>query len=384
VIVLAVLLATVPPLAGGAFEVWFYRALVLLVVACPCALVISTPVSVVSALTAAARAGVLIKGGQHLERLAAIRCVAFDKTGTLTHGRVTVTDVMSVGEATSDGVLSVAASLELRSEHPIARAIVTRARMAGIAFASGEGFRALPGLGAEAMVASAPALVGSHRLFESRQLCTPSLHDRLDEVERTGGTPVLVSHAGTALGVIGLADQLRDNGDEAVRALRRAGVRHVALLTGDHRGSAAVAVRTAGLDEAHAELLPEDKVAHVERLRATHGPVAMVGDGVNDAPALATADVGVAMGAAGTDIALETADVALMSDDLTRLPFAIDLGRRALRNIRQNIAVALGLKFAFVGLAVAGVATIWMAILADTGASLLVTANALRLLRHRA
>jgi Cd2+/Zn2+-exporting ATPase len=234
------------------------------------------------------------------------------------------------------------------------------------------------------MVASAPALVGSHRLFESRQLCTPSLHDRLGEVERRGGTPVLVSHAGTALGVIGLADALRDNGDEAVRALRRAGVRHVALLTGDHQGSAAVAVRTAGLDEAHAELLPEDKVAHIERLRSTYGPVAMVGDGVNDAPALATADVGVAMGAAGTDIALETADVALMSDDLTRLPFAIDLGRRTLRNIRQNIAVALGLKFAFVGLAVAGVATIWMAVLADTGASLLVTANALRLLRHRA
>ena len=387
VVLLAIVVAVVPPLfAGGggwlaAQQVWGYRALALLVVACPCALVISTPVSVVSALTAAARAGVLIKGGRHLERLAAIRCVAFDKTGTLTHGRITVTDVLGVDGAGSDGVLSVAAALESRSEHPIGRAIVSRARLAGIAFGAGEGFRALPGLGAEATVAAVPAIVGSHRLFEERRLCTPALHDRLDEVERRGGTPVLVGHGGAALGVIGLADEMRDDGRAAVAGLRRAGVRRVVLLTGDHAASAEAAAGAAGLDEAHAALLPEDKVRHVHRLRAAHGPVAMIGDGVNDAPALASADVGIAMGAAGTDVALETADVALMSDDLGRLPFAIELGRRTLRTIRQNIAIAIGLKLAFVVLATMGAATMWMAILADTGASLLVTANALRLRR---
>ena len=387
VVLLAIVVAVVPPLfagAGGwlaAQQVWGYRALALLVVACPCALVISTPVSVVSALTAAARAGVLIKGGRHLERLAAIRCVAFDKTGTLTHGRITVTDVLGVDGAGSDGVLSVAAALETRSEHPIGRAIVSRARLAGVAFAAGEGFRALPGLGAEAMVAAAPAIVGSHRLFEERRLCTPALHDRLDEVARRGGTPVLVGHGGAALGVIGLADEMRDDGRAAVAGLRRVGVSRVVLLTGDHAASAEAAADAAGLDEAHAGLLPEDKVRHVDRLRAAHGPVAMIGDGVNDAPALASADVGIAMGAAGTDVALETADVALMSDDLGRLPFAIELGRRTLRTIRQNIAIAIGLKLVFVVLATMGVATMWMAILADTGASLLVTANALRLRR---
>jgi Cd2+/Zn2+-exporting ATPase len=391
VVVLALLVAVVPPLwLGGAagfaalFPVWSYRALALLVVACPCALVISTPVSIVSALAAAARSGVLIKGGSHLERLAAVRCVAFDKTGTLTHARVAVTDVLGVEGVTDEGVLSVAAALEARSEHPIGRAIVARARLAGIAFAAGEGFRALPGLGAEAVIAASPAIVGSHRLFEERRLCTPSLHARLGEVEGRGATPVLVGHGGAALGVIGLADEPRANGRATVDQLREAGITRIALLTGDRRASADAAQAMTGLDEAHADLLPEDKVRHVARLRASHGAVAMVGDGVNDAPALAAADVGIAMGAAGTDVALETADVALMADDLGKLPFAIRLGRLALRNVHQNISLALGLKVAFVGLAAAGVATMWMAVLADTGAALLVTANALRLLRVKA
>jgi Cd2+/Zn2+-exporting ATPase len=391
VVVLALLVAVVPPLwLGGAagfaalFPVWSYRALALLVVACPCALVISTPVSIVSALAAAARSGVLIKGGSHLERLAAVRCVAFDKTGTLTHARVAVTDVLGVDGVTDEGVLSVAAALEARSEHPIGRAIVARARLAGIAFAAGEGFRALPGLGAEAVIAASPAIVGSHRLFEERRLCTPSLHARLGEVEGRGATPVLVGHGGAALGVIGLADEPRANGRATVDQLREAGITRIALLTGDRRASADAVQAMTGLDEAHADLLPEDKVRHVARLRASHGAVAMVGDGVNDAPALAAADVGIAMGAAGTDVALETADVALMADDLGKLPFAIRLGRLALRNVHQNISLALGLKVAFVGLAAAGVATMWMAVLADTGAALLVTANALRLLRVKA
>jgi Cd2+/Zn2+-exporting ATPase len=390
VVLLAIGVAFVPPFVLGGvtgwtaeFGVWSYRALALLVVACPCALVISTPVSIVSALTAAARGGVLIKGGSHLERLADIRCVAFDKTGTLTHGRVAVTDVLGVDGVTTTGVLSVAAALESRSEHPIGRAIVSRARGAGVAFAASERFRALPGLGAEATVAAGPAIVGSHRLFEERRLCTPALHARLDQVEERGATPVLVGHNGAALGVIGLADELRSTGKATVDGLKAAGVAHVALLTGDLQANADTVRAATGVDEAFAELLPEDKVGHLSRLRDRHGPVAMVGDGVNDAPALAAADVGIAMGAAGTDVALETADVALMSDDLSRLPFVVRLGRRTLRYVQQNITLAIGLKLAFVGLAIGGVATMWMAVLADTGTSLLVTGNALRLLRIR-
>jgi len=389
VVILAVAVAIVPPLAIGGlsgftslFGIWGYRALALLVVACPCALVISTPVSIVSALTAAARAGVLIKGGAHLERLASIRAIAFDKTGTLTRGEVTVTDVVAVDGTTSDGVLAVAASLEARSEHPIGRAIVDRARTAGLVIDPGAGYRALPGLGAEATVAAAPAIVGSHRLFEDRRLCTPALHACVEDVERRGGTPVLVGHDGAPLGVIGLADELRSESRQAVAGLRGYGIDRVVLLTGDVRANARAALNHATLDEAHAELMPGEKVAVLARLRERHGPVAMVGDGINDAPALAAADVGIAMGVAGSDIALETADVVLMSDDLSKLPFALRLARTTRGNIRQNVGIALSLKLAFVVLAAAGVATMWMAVVADTGASLLVTANSLRLLKY--
>jgi Cd2+/Zn2+-exporting ATPase len=388
VVVLAIVLAVVPPLvfAGAegwtrAFGEWSYRSLALLVVACPCALVISTPVAIVSALTSAARHGVLIKGGAHLERLGSIRCLAFDKTGTLTHNHLTVTDVLGVDGVSTTGVLAVAAALESRSEHPIGRAIVDRARSAGLDIVPGLGFRALPGLGAEAMVAAAPAVIGSHRLFEDRRLCTAALHARVEEVEERGSTPVLVSHAGEALGVIGLADRPRDAGREVVAGLREQGVNRIVLLTGDIVTSAESMRQDANLDEAHSELLPLDKAAALERLRETYGPVAMVGDGVNDAPALAAADVGIAMGGVGTDVALETADVVLMSDDLSKLPYALRLSRATLRNIRTNVTIALTLKLAFVVLAAVGVATLWMAIVADTGASLIVTANSLRLLR---
>jgi len=388
VVVFAVAIAVVPALVAGgtaaAFATWTYRALALLVVACPCALVISTPVSIVSALTAAAREGVLVKGGAHLERLGSIRCVAFDKTGTLTHGRVQVTDVLGVDGVSTHGVLSVAAALESRSEHPIGRAIVTRAVAAGVAIQPGEEFRALPGLGAEARVAAATAVVGSHRLFEERQLCTDSLHDRIEQVTGGGGMPVLVSHDGAALGVIGLSDEVRATSRAAIARLRHEGIGRVVLLTGDSRINADVVAAAVGLDDVHADLLPADKAALVGSLRTQYGPVAMVGDGINDAPALAAADVGIAMGAIGTDVAIDTADVALMADDLSKLPYAFRLGRATLSNIRTNIAVALVLKLAFVALAATGLATLWMAVLADTGASLLVTANSLRLLRLRA
>ena len=388
VVLLAAVVAFLVPLAvagpagwTAAFPTWSYRALALLVVACPCALVISTPVAIVSALTAAARAGVLIKGGAHLERLGGITCVAFDKTGTLTEAQVTIAEVVGVNGHSTQGVLSVAAALEARSEHPIGRAIVHRALAAGLEVAPGEGFRALPGLGAEATVAATPAIVGSHRLFEQRQLCTPTLHARVEEVEARGGTAVLVSSGGQPVGVIALTDRLRDDGRQIVRRLRAEGVKHVALLTGDRSASASAIRDEANLDEAHGDLLPRDKVDHIGRLRAAHGPGAMGGDGVNDAPALAAADVGIAMGVAGTDVALETADVALLADDLSRLPYALRLGRAALANIRLNLAIALGLKLAFVAMAALGLATLWMAVVADTGASLIVTANSLRLLK---
>jgi len=383
VVVLAVLLAALPPLVGGAdVATWAYRGIALLVVACPCALVISTPVSIVSALTAAARAGVLVKGGAHLERLAAVRCVAFDKTGTLTAGRLTVTDVIGVDDVPTHGVLGVAAALESRSEHPIGRAIVAHAASTGLAVEPGAGYRALPGLGAEATVADVPAVVGSHRLFEERALCTPSLHARMEEVEGRGANLVLVGQAGAPLGVIGFTDEVRPEGREAVAGLKREGIREVVLLTGDSQAHADVVMAGVGLDQARAGLMPDDKVRAVDELRRRHGAVAMVGDGVNDAPALAAADVGIAMGAAGSDVAIETADVALMSDDLRQLPFVVRLAHATLRNIRVNVALAIGLKLAFVVLASAGLATLWMAVLADTGASLIVTANGLALLRQ--
>ncbi len=386
VVVMAVLVATVPTLLGGFGAdpgIWVYRALALLVVACPCALVISTPVSIVSALTAAARSGVLIKGGVHLERLGRVKCVAFDKTGTLTAGRISVAAVRAVDGASIAGLLSVAAALEIRSEHPIGRAIVDRARAEPVDVVAGDGFRALPGFGAEGTVRSAPAVVGSHRLFEERRLCTPALHAEVEAVEALGHTSVLVGHGGDALGVLGLIDDVRANSRRAVEHLRREGVVRVVLLTGDRQSTADTVREGAGLDEAHAGLLPSDKVDHVTRLRDRYGPVAMVGDGINDAPALAAADVGIAMAGAGTDIAIDTADVALLTDDLERIPYALRLGRATLSNIRLNVGIALGLKLVFAVFAVGGVATLWMAVLADTGASLIVTANSLRLLRVR-
>jgi Cd2+/Zn2+-exporting ATPase len=381
VIGFAVALVAVPPLLHGSVGEWAYRSLVLLVISCPCALVISTPVSVVSALAAAAREGVLIKGGAHLERTGAVRCVAFDKTGTLTRGAPRVVDVIALQGTQPDEVLRIAAALEARSEHPIAQAILKHAVGAGVQLQSSAGSRALPGLGAEGQVDGRPALVGNHRLFEDHGLCTPEVHEGLDRLAAHGQTAVLVAAHHQPLGIIGVADETREAGRDAIAMLRRQGVKHVVMLTGDHHGTAAGVARELGIDEVRAELLPEDKVRAVRDLREAYGVVAMVGDGVNDAPALAAADVGIAMGTAGTDAALETADVALMTDDLLKIPFTVRLSRATLRNIKANVAISLSLKAIFLVMAVAGVATLWMAVLADMGASLFVIANGLRLLR---
>jgi Cd2+/Zn2+-exporting ATPase len=383
VLVLAVLIALVPPLAmGGEWSTWIYRSLVLLVISCPCALVISTPVSIVSALAAAARKGVLIKGGARLERIAEVRCVAFDKTGTLTKGRLHVKDVLPVNGAGPAEVLRVAASLERRSEHPIGRAIVERAVAQGVALSDAQGFQALPGRGAEGVIESRPVVVGSHRLFEERGLCSAACELALDRLAAEGCSTVMVGAGGASIGVIGVADEMREAAKGAVELLRQQGIEHVVLLTGDNDAAAKTLARTIGLDDYRAGLLPEDKVAAVQELRQRYGVLAMVGDGVNDAPALAAADVGIAMGAAGTDAALETADVALMADELLKIPYTVRLSRATSRNIRANIGFSLILKAAFLVMAVAGTATLWAAVVADMGASLVVIANALRLLRE--
>ena len=383
VLVLAFVIALGPPLlAGASWSTWFYRSLVLLVISCPCALVISTPVSIVSALAAGARKGVLIKGGAHLEKMATIRCVAFDKTGTLTHGRLRVVDVLPVAGAKPSEVLQFAASLEMRSEHPIGQAIVAHAASVGIGPVAVEAFQALPGRGAEARLGSHALVVGSHRLFEERELCSPEMEAALDALEAGGSSAVMVAAGGTAIGVIGVADEPREAARDAVALLRKQGVQHVVLLTGDREPTARALAESLDLDAYRAGLLPEDKVAAVEELRARYGALAMVGDGVNDAPALAAADVGIAMGVAGTDAALETADVALMADELSKIPYALRLSRATARNIHANIAFSIVLKSAFLILAVTGTATLWMAVAADMGASLVVIANALRLLRE--
>jgi Cd2+/Zn2+-exporting ATPase len=380
---IAALIAFVPPLAFGAsWTEWIYRSLVLLVISCPCALVISTPVSIVSALAAAARKGVLIKGGARLERLAAVRCVAFDKTGTLTSGRLQVTDIVPLNGAVPQHVLALAASLESHSEHPIGEAIVRRAASDQVILAAARSFEALPGLGAQGTVGADAVLVGNRRLFQERRLWSPEAEAAFEKLSCLGRSIIAVSANGAAIGMIGVADETRAAAPEAIQMLREHGIQHVVLLTGDHQAPARAAAATLGIDEVRADLLPDEKLDAVKDLRRRHGALAMIGDGVNDAPALAAADVGIAMGVAGTDAALETADIALMADELAKIPYALRLSRATTRNIRANIWFSLALKAAFLILAVAGVATLWMAVVADMGASLIVIANALRLLRE--
>ena len=382
IVILAAMVAAVPLVAPGqSGEVWVYRALVLLVVSCPCALVISTPVSIVSALAGAARHGVLVKGGIHLERLAGVRVVAFDKTGTVTTGRLTVDAVQPADGHTADDVLVIAAAIESQSEHPIAAAITTAARSRGLAAAEACGVRALPGLGVEGLVGGAAIVCGTPRLFSDRRLLTPRATSLANDVIARGMSPVIVARDGQTIGVIGVKDRPKNDAAAVISDLRAQGVSRVAMITGDHDAAARATGSQLGVDEVRSGQLPADKVEAVERLRASHGAVAMIGDGVNDAPALAAADVGIVMGAMGSDAALETADIALMTDELPKVPYTIRLSRATLANIRANVALSIGLKLAFIVLAVAGVATLWMAVLADTGASALVVANAVRLRR---
>jgi Zn2+/Cd2+-exporting ATPase len=380
VVALAILVAVLPPALGAPLSTWVYRALALLIISCPCALVISTPVSILAALTKATRRGVLIKGGAYLEQAARIRVVALDKTGTVTAGRPAVADIVALDGVAPRDLLAMAAGAERGSEHPLAAAILARAKADAVAVSAGERFRAMIGKGVRAEVGGRTVLVGRPELFGAAG-AEPRVKDLLARLEADGRTTVLVGTPDGPAGAITIADPVRPGVHEALAALRAFGVERIVLLTGDNEATALAAGAEAGVDEVRAGLLPADKVAAVRELQERYGPLMMVGDGVNDAPALAAASVGVAMGAAGTDAALETADVGLMGDDLSALPALIALSRRSGRIIRQNIAVSVLVKAVFLVLAPLGLATLWMAVFADMGTSLAVTANGLRLQR---
>ncbi|HOS02781.1 MAG TPA: heavy metal translocating P-type ATPase [Candidatus Hydrogenedentes bacterium] len=380
--VLAVCAAAVPPLVfGAAWNDALYRALTLLVIACPCALVISTPVSILAGLAAAAHAGVLIKGGVYLEMPARLRAIAMDKTGTLTYGKPTVQRIVPLNGHTDKELLERAAAMEAHSNHPLARAIIRKAQEEGIAYAPASRYAEIHGKGASGEIGGRPFWVGSHRLLHETGLEHPNFHERANAFEDAGHSVLAVGNDDHVCGLISVADGVRPEAAETVQALRAIGIAHIALLTGDHEGTARGVAEACGIESWHAELLPQDKVRVIEAMRRRHGFVAMVGDGVNDAPAMAASSLGIAMGAAGSDAAIETADIALMSDDLAKLPWLVRHSRRTLATIRENVACSIGIKVLFIALAFAGVATLWGAIAADMGASLLVIFNSLRLLR---
>ena len=380
VFALAIGLMLVPVLPfGQPWSPWIYRGLALLIVSCPCALVVSTPVTIVSAIANAARRGILIKGGAHLEELGRLKAIALDKTGTLTRGEPELTDVIPLDGRTSEDLLALAASVETQSEHPLGRAVVRAARHRNLSLPAADRFTAIPGKGGHAMVRGQAVYVGSPRLFAEMGNGIAA-DGPVASLEREGKTVMLVGTTHGVLGILALADQLRSESQQAVAGLRAVGIQHVALLTGDNRAIAERIASQIGADTLRAEILPEEKLKAVQALRAEFGSLAMVGDGVNDGPALAASSVGIAMGVAGSDVALETADVALMADDLSKLPFLVRLGQDVARVIRQNIGFSLAIKALAIAAVFPGWLTLWLAVLGDMGASVLVTLNGMRLL----
>ena len=383
VMVLAVLVFLVPPLLFAAnWSDWLYRSLVLLVIACPCALVISTPVSIVAALASAAKNGVLIKGGVFVEIPSRLKAIAVDKTGTLTHGKPVVIDLVPLNGHDEIELLERAAALESHSNHPLALAIVRMANERNIHVPSADEFEIIQGKGAQGVINGKLFWLGSHRYLEQRGQENSEVHEQLEKLQETGHSIVVVGNDEHVCGFFSLADTVRAETKGILADLHAEGIENVAMLTGDNQGTADAIAREVGIDSVHAELLPEDKVAIIESLVNKYGQVAMVGDGVNDAPAMARSSLGIAMGAVGTDAAIETADIALMSDDLSKLPWLIRHSKKTLSIIRQNIWFSLSVKLLFVGLTFGGFASLWAAIAADMGASLLVIFNSLRLLRE--
>jgi Cd2+/Zn2+-exporting ATPase len=381
VFAIALAVAVVPPLLfGGLWHAWVYKALVMLVIACPCALVISTPVTIVSGLAAAARHGILIKGGAYLEHGRKLKWLALDKTGTITHGKPVQTDFELRAELELTRCRSIAASLAGRSDHPVSQAIASAAKADGIALSTVEAFQAILGRGVGGTIDGMSYLLGNHRLVHELGRCSPALEARLETLERQGKTVVMLMDAERVLGLFAVADTVKDSSRAAIADLHKLGVQ-TAMLTGDNPHTAAAIAEQVGIDRAHGDQLPEDKLKAVEGLAAQGATVGMVGDGINDAPALARADIGFAMGAMGTDTAIETADVALMDDDLRKIPLFIRLSQATHSVLVQNIALALGVKAVFLTLTLMGYGTMWMAVFADAGASLMVVGNGLRLLR---
>lgn len=384
IVILAVLIAGVPPLFfNEAFTPWFYKALVTLVIACPCALVISTPVTVVSGLAAAARNGILVKGGVYLEEGRKLKVLALDKTGTLTHGKPKVTDIAPLQSEAAVDYEQIAASLDAHSEHPVASAIVEHwSQRQGEKLLDVTGFEAITGRGAKGVIKDTLYYIGNHRLIEELDICGPDVEEVLEKLEKEGKTVVVLATREKPLCIFAVADTVRDSSIQAIKNLQVHGI-HCVILTGDNQTTANAIAKNVGIDDVRGNLLPEDKLKTIEELRQRYGVVGMVGDGVNDAPALTKSSIGFAMGAAGTDTALETADVALMQDDLKRIPVFIDLSKKTGRVLKQNITLAIGIKVIFLALTFADLATLWMAVFADVGASLIVVFNGLRLLRRK-
>lgn len=388
VTLLALLVFLVPPLAfNGNWSDWLYRACALLIIACPCALVISTPVSIVAGLTALTKRGVLVKGGAHLESVAKLTALALDKTGTITEGKPQVKNIEVFGAYSGHDVIRIAAAIDDHSSHPLAKAIVVHAQDQNIDYPRAKNYQSHNGRGASGVIDGHAYFVGNHRYTHELGVCSEDIEQRLSACEIQGQSAVVVGHCphddcqGEVIGIIATGDTVRPHAAEAIRSLHRSGVKSIVMLSGDNQRTVDAISKEVELDHARGDLLPDDKVSAIKALSSEHRVVGMVGDGVNDAPAMAIATIGFAMGAAGTDAAIETADIALMEDDLGKIAETIRLGQRTMGIIRFNITFALGLKALFLVLAFLGLANLWMAILADTGATLLVIANSLRLLR---
>ncbi|MGL4734220.1 MAG: heavy metal translocating P-type ATPase [Enterovibrio sp.] len=380
VFVSAFAIAILPPLLmAGSWSEWIYKALVLLVIACPCALVISTPVTIVSGLAAAARQGILIKGGVYLEAGRKLSWLALDKTGTITHGKPQQTDFITLNDAKRDIVQQLALSLSSRSDHPVSKAITSASGTQSLQPLAVDDFAALLGQGVSGVIDGERVYLGNHRMVEALGLCSAELESQINALERQGKTVVMLTNSQTVMGLFAVADTVKESSRDAIAQLHQLGVKTV-MLTGDNSHTAEAIAKQVGVDEAQGNLLPEDKLTQVNAL-SEKGTVGMVGDGINDAPALARADIGFAMGAMGTDTAIETADVALMDDDLRKIPHFVRLSQRAHNILVQNISFALGIKAIFLVLTLFGLGTMWMAVFADVGASLLVVGNGLRLLR---
>jgi Cd2+/Zn2+-exporting ATPase len=362
------------------FAPWFYNGLVLLVISCPCALIISTPVSIASAIGNASRHGILVKGGVYLEQMGSIKAIAFDKTGTLTQGLPVVTDIVVANGYSETDFLEMAAGIEKWSEHPLAQAIVERAK--GLELKSAVHFKALVGRGAQADIDYQTMYIGNLRLFEDLGHDLAQYGETLANLEQQGKTVMLMGTKNLIFGMVAVADTLREDSQKTIEVLRKAGMKHIAMLTGDNSRVANAIAKKTNLDAFYSDLLPEDKVAAIKKIAGDFRNVVMVGDGVNDAPALATATIGVAMGVAGSDVALETADVALMTDDLGKLAYLIKLSHKIMVIIKQNISFAILIKIIFFGLLFLGMGNLWLAVFADMGASVLVTLNGMRLVRH--